>query len=105
MSLATLWRWAVSMFVPGPLPLPPWHIRRWIPIELAVRLRTLQRGINNVGNTQQNRLALTLKAAAEATAPAGGEYIWARWNPVLSYKLEVDERLVPGYVAPAGTNL
>jgi hypothetical protein len=51
----------------------------------------------NIGNTQQNRLNLT----ALATAEANGSAKWARWNPVLRYKLQVDVKAVPGYVPPA----
>ena len=93
--LNLFWRWAASIFGPtGP------RGTLWIPIELAVRLRTLQQGSLNIGNTQQNKLNLI----ALATAEANGNARWARWNPVLTYKLQVDRRLVPGYVPPIGTN-
>lgn len=70
---------------------------KWLPIEFAVRLRSLQRGALAVGNTLQNVQHLTALAAAEANAPTTG---WARWNPVIRYKLQVQQKLVPGYVAP-----
>lgn len=74
---------------------------RWVPIEWAVRQRTLQQGPLNIGNTLQNKLNLI----ALATSNANGVSTWARWNPSLRYKLQVDVRRVPGYVAPIGTNL
>lgn len=73
---------------------------KWLPVEFAARLRTLQQGSLAIGNTQQNLLNLTALATAEANAPTTG---WARWNPAAPYKLQVQQRLVPGYVAPAGT--
>ncbi|HEY2858796.1 MAG TPA: hypothetical protein VGJ21_10300 [Terracidiphilus sp.] len=73
---------------------------KWLPIELAARMRTLQQGLLSVGNTQQNLLHLTALAKAEANSPTTG---WARWNPAQPYKLQVQQRLVPGYVAPAGS--
>jgi hypothetical protein len=92
MSLTMLWRWAKALFAPS----APYHFVRWVPIEWAVRLRTLQQGVNNVGNTRQNVAALTAAAKAEAN----GNAVWARWNPVLPYKLQVDVKGVPGYVTP-----
>ena len=89
--LGLLWRWTVALFTGGRSP-----FARWVPIEWAVRLRPLRRGVNNIGNTQQNRLALTAKARAEANGAAR----WARWHPVLPYKLQVDVKRVPGYVPP-----
>jgi hypothetical protein len=73
---------------------------KWIPIELAARMRTLQQGSLSVGNTRQNIVNLTALATAEANAPTTG---WARFNPVLPYKLQVQQKLVPGYVAPGTT--
>lgn len=73
---------------------------KWMPIEFAVRLRTLQQRSLNVGNTRQNAANLTALAKAEANTNRA----WARWNPALPYKLQVDWRRVPGYVPPIGTN-
>lgn len=93
----TLFRWVVRALTPvGRSP-----FTKWTPIEWAVRLRTLQQGSLNIGNTQQNRIHLTALAVTEANGAA----IWARWNPVLTYKLQVYVRKVPGYVAPIGTGL
>lgn len=94
--LGLLWRWAVSVI--APFVRSPWA--KWMPIEMAVRLRSLQQGSLNVGNTRQNVANLV----ALATAEANGLARWARWNPVLTYKLQVDWRRVPGYVPPIGTN-
>lgn len=96
MSLVTFLRWVFKTAAAVRSP-----FTRWTPIEWAVRLRTLQQGSLNVGNTQQNRVHLTVLAVAEAN----GASVWARWNPVLTYKLQVYVRAVPGYVPPAGTNL
>jgi hypothetical protein len=90
--LGLIWRWAVAI-VTLSFRSP---YAKWVPIELAVRLRPLRRGINNVGNTRQNVEALTAKARAEAN----GASAWARWNPALPYKLQVDVKRVPGYVPP-----
>lgn len=105
MSLVTLfWRaWAAISGGGNGGSWPPSRIVKWVPIEWAVRLRTLQRGTLNVGNTRQNKANLIALATTEANARTPQQ--WARWNPVLPYKLQVYVRGIPGYVPPAGTNL
>ena len=84
------------------------HIVKWTPFDLACRLRPLQQGTLNVGNTQQNRLNLLTLAVAQANAPSSPP--WAKWNVLRasgtsprSYLL-INVPLVPGYVPPVGTN-
>lgn len=83
------------------------HIVKWTPFDLACRLRTLQQGALNVGNTQQNRLNLLALATAQANAPSSPP--WARWGTAATAakvhsNLYLNVQLVPGYVPPAGTN-
>lgn len=80
------------------VPIPTWALVKWVPIELAVRLRYLQHGTLNIGNTHQNLLNLTALAKTEANGAAH----WARWDPSIPYKLQVLPQFVPGYVAPPG---
>ncbi len=71
----------------------------WMPFELACRLRCLQQGSLDIGNTAQN--VANLKTLC--TAEANGAAVYARWNPVLAYKLEVIPALVPGFVRPVAS--
>lgn len=73
---------------------------KWVPIEWAVRLRSLQQGALNVGNTQQNKTNLIALATAQAKAQSNPP--WARFSTAAnaSYKLQVVVALVPGYVRP-----
>lgn len=76
---------------------------KWIPFEFACRLRCLQQGSLNVGNTSQN--IAHLKTLVQANANAGATY--GRWNPTLKngtaqpvQALQVFPALVPGFVKP-----
>jgi hypothetical protein len=78
---------------------------QWIPFELACRLRCLQQGTLNVGNTQQNRLSLQ----ASAITNANGTATWARWSRGANARtagalpiqaLQIYPAKVPGFVAP-----
>lgn len=75
---------------------------QWVPFELACRMRPLQQGSLNVGNTQQN--IANLLALCIANANAGQTF--AKWrvlraagtNPA-TY-LRVLPASVPGFVKP-----
>lgn len=75
---------------------------KWVSFELACRLRCLQQGTLNVGNTLQNKT--NLQTLCIANANAGGLY--ARWGiqrngsaqPVSA--LQVYPAKVPGFVVP-----
>lgn len=79
---------------------------KWTPFDLACRLRCLQQGVNNVGNTQQNKAALLAAAIAQANTPSAVQ--WARWRTATVNTAQVHSNLllyvpqVPGYVAPQG---
>ncbi len=45
------------------------YIQKWVPFRWASELRSLAQGVNNVGNRQQNRLALKALALAQADIP------------------------------------
>ena len=82
------------------------YIAKYTPFRFACALKSLQQGVNNVGNRQQNRLALLALAIAEATTPTTG---WAKWrvgenSQVSSNGLLLNVPLVPGFVPPANTN-
>lgn len=49
---------------------------RWLPFQLACRLRCLQQGSLNVGNTRQNVANLL----ALAIVNANGTATWAKWR-------------------------
>lgn len=55
---------------------------RWIPFQEACRMHCLQQGSLNIGNTQQNRLALLASAVAEANSnpPGRASTAWATWR-------------------------
>lgn len=76
---------------------------KWIPFELACRLRVLQQGSLNVGNTQQNIANLLGLARTNANTTA----TWARWNTTLKngtaqpvQALLILPASVPGFVKP-----
>lgn len=87
---------------------------KWTPFRIACRLRSLQQGSLNVGNTQQN--VNNLKNLAIATANLnGGRGDWARWrvgfgplggslgtSATSTAGLLISVKDVPGYVAPFG---
>jgi hypothetical protein len=78
---------------------------QWIPFQLACRLRCLQQGSLNVGNTQQN--ITNLLSLCRTNANAGATY--GKWdvlraagtNPT-TYLL-VKPSLVPGFVKPVAS--
>lgn len=78
---------------------------QWIPFQLACRLRPLQQGTLNVGNTQQNIANLLLLCVANAN----GAQTFAKWrvfrqpgtNPT-TY-LRVLPANVPGFVKPVAS--
>jgi hypothetical protein len=81
------------------------HIVKWVPFRWACAMRSLQQGTLNVGNRQQNRLALL----ASAITNANGAATWAKWrvgenSRVSSNGLLINVPLVPGFVSPVGTN-
>lgn len=82
----------------------PQYITKWTPFRWACAMRSLQQGANNVGNRQQNRLALL----ASAITNANGAATWAKWrvgenSRVSSCGLVLNVPLVPGFVPPVGT--
>ena len=79
---------------------------------MACAMRCLQQGVNNVGNRQQNRVALLAAAITQANTPSNPP--WAKWRvgtnglPAVTQTsgcaLLINVPLVPGYVPPANTN-
>lgn len=76
---------------------------KWISFRLACRLRCLQQGALNVGNTQQNIAHLQALCVTNANSTA----TYAKWNTTLKngtaqpvQALEVYPALVPGFVKP-----
>jgi hypothetical protein len=83
------------------------YIAKWVPFRWACAMRSLQQGVNNVGNRQQNRLALLALAITQATTPSNPP--WAKWrvgenSRTSSNGLLINVPLVPGFVAPVGSN-
>ena len=83
------------------------YIQKWTPFRLACAMRSLQQGVNAVGNRQQNRVALLAAAITQATTPSNPP--WAKWrvgftSRTSSAGLMINVPLVPGFVAPVGTN-
>lgn len=72
---------------------------KWIPFELACRLRVLNQGSLVKGNTQLTIASLK----ADAITEANGSAVWARWNPTLTYKLQIKPASVPGFVKPVAS--
>jgi len=77
------------------------QITKWTPFNFACRLRSLQHGTLNVGNTLQNKTHLYNLAVAEANAAA----VWAKWSSAdnrsahIAANLYLNVPLVPGYTA------
>ena len=77
----------------------------WVPFDLACRLRCLQQGSLNVGNTQQNRLNLL----SLCTANANGAQTYAKWGVLRAAGtnprslLLVTPANVPGFVKPVAS--
>lgn len=75
---------------------------QWIPFDMACRLRVLQQGSLNVGNTQQNRLNLL----SLCTTNANGTQTFAKWSVLRAAGtaprslLWVKPANVPGFVKP-----
>lgn len=83
------------------------YIAKWIPFRWACAMRSLQQGTNNVGNRQQNRVALLAAAITQATTPSNPP--WAKWRTgevsrVSSNALLVNVPLAPGFVPPVNTH-
>jgi hypothetical protein len=81
------------------------HIAKWTPFRWAAAMRSLQQGTNNVGNRQQNRLALL----AAAITNAAGAATWAKWrvgenSRVSSNALLINVPSVPAFVPPVNSN-
>jgi hypothetical protein len=87
------------------------YLTHWTPFRLACKLRTLQAGSLNVGNTQQNEANLLALAIAQAnlnaigTGPGRG---WAVWrvgenSRTSSCGLLINVSSVPGFAAPINT--
>jgi hypothetical protein len=87
----------------------------WIPFRIACRLRSLQQGSLNVGNTRQNLANLATLAIANALTN-GGRGDWARFrigfgplggtlgnSTTTTAGLLINVPAVPGYVAPFGS--
>jgi hypothetical protein len=79
-------------------------LTKWTPFDVACRLRSLQQGALNVGNTQQNITALYNLAVTQANGAA----TWAKWrggnNVAQNHSnLLLNVPLVPGYTASPGT--
>lgn len=75
---------------------------QWIPFDLACRLRCLQQGSLNVGNTRQN--VANLLTLCETSA--NGTQVYAKWSVLRAAgtsprsQLLVKPASVPGFVAP-----
>ena len=83
------------------------YIQKWTPFRWACAMRSLQQGVNAVGNRQQNRVALLAAAITQATTPSNPP--WAKWrvgnaSRTSSDALLINVPLVPGFVAPVGTH-
>lgn len=73
---------------------------RWIPFDLACRLRCLQQGTLNVGNTRQNVANLKALALVQIAAPSSPP--WAKYSQADNEprKILIWPSLVPGFVKP-----
>jgi hypothetical protein len=77
---------------------------KWTPFRWACAEHGLRQGTLNIGNRQQNRLALL----ASAIANANSTQTWAKWrvgeqSRTSSCGLLINVKATPGYTAPAGT--
>jgi hypothetical protein len=92
------------------------YLTKWVPFRVAARMRSLQQGTLNVGNTQQNLVNLATLAIASANTNGGRGSTWARWrigfgalggslgtSATSTAGLLINVRYVPGYVPPPGT--
>lgn len=72
----------------------------WVPFQLACRLRCLQQGQLNVGNTRQNIANLMTLALAQIAAPSSPP--WAKYSGAVNEpkKILLWPALVPGFVKP-----
>lgn len=72
----------------------------WIPFQMACRLRCLQQGALNVGNTQQNVKSLMTAALAQIATPSTPP--WAKLSGAVNEpkKILIWPALVPGFVKP-----
>jgi hypothetical protein len=72
----------------------------WIPFQMACRLRCLQQGSLNVGNTQQNIANLKTLALAQIATPSSPP--WAKISKAVNEpaKILIWPALVPGFVKP-----
>lgn len=83
------------------------YLTKWTPFRIACALRSLQQGVNAIGNRQQNRVALLAAAIAQAATPSTPP--WAKWRVgnvslTSSAGLLINVPLVPGFVSPVGTH-
>lgn len=72
----------------------------WVPFQLACRLRCLQQGALNVGNTRQNVANLQTLALAQIATPSSPP--WAKYSTAANEprKILIWPALVPGFVRP-----
>lgn len=83
----------------------PTSYRKWLPFEFACRLRVLQQGSLNVGNTQQNIANLRTLCIANAN----GAQTFAKWGVLRAASTNPQTYLlvypvnVPGFVKPPNT--
>lgn len=86
-------------------------LTKWVPFRLACRLRSLQQGSLNVGNTQQNITNLKNLAITNAQLNGGRGGTWAKWGPnfgplsagkctTSTAGLLIFVEGVPGFIAP-----
>jgi hypothetical protein len=77
---------------------------RWVPFQLAARLRCLQQGaLLNVGNTAQNIAHLQTLALAQIASPSTPP--WAKYSKAVNEpkKILIWPALVPGFVRPVAS--
>jgi hypothetical protein len=92
-------------------------LTNWTPFRFAARLRSLQQGSLNVGNTRQNLVNLKNLAIANAQTN-GGRGGWARWrvgfgtlggslgtSTTSTAGLLINVPAVPGYIAPGVSHI
>lgn len=93
-------------------------LTKWVPFRLACRLRVLQQGSLNVGNTRQNIANLTTLAIANAQSNGGRGGTWARWrigfgplggtlgnSTTSTAGLLIFVENVPGFIAPGVSHI
>lgn len=76
---------------------------QWIPFDLACRLRVLQQGTLNVGNTRQNVANLKTLALAQIATPSNPP--WAKYSTADNEprKILIFPSRVPGFVKPVAS--